>query len=94
MGLMRVRYHWMVGGEGLQLANPGRSTRTLNFLYSGHWNDLRRTEGIVSEPHRHLARKLQLPLNRLEARLLAQGVQERIGLQARQAPIPQPQRRL
>ena len=32
-----------------------------------------RLQGIASDPHRHLARKLQLPLNRLEARLLAQG---------------------
>ena len=48
----------------------------------------------MSEPHHHLARKLQLPLDRLEARLFAQGVQERIGLQVLQARIPQPQRRL
>jgi hypothetical protein len=54
---------------------------------------IRGTEGIASEPHRHLARKLQLPLNRLEARLLAQGVHERVGLQILQARVPQPQRR-
>jgi hypothetical protein len=68
---------------GQQAANSGHSSRTLNFLHSGHWNDLRGTEGIASEPHRHLTRKLQLPLDRLEARLLAQGVQERVGLQCR-----------
>jgi hypothetical protein len=47
------------------------------------WRTLERSsraEGIASEPHRHLARKLQLALDRLEARLLAQGVQERVGL--------------
>src|SRR5450631_1954051 len=30
--------------------------------------------------HRHLVRKLQFPLNRLKARLLAQGFHERVGL--------------
>jgi hypothetical protein len=40
------------------------------------------------------SRKLQFPLNRLEARLLAQGIQERVGLQILQARIPQPPRRL
>jgi hypothetical protein len=47
-------------------ANSGHTSRTLNFLHSGHWNDIRGTQGIVSEPHRHLARELQLPLDRLE----------------------------
>jgi len=61
-------------------ANSGHSSRTLNFLICGHWNDLRGIEGIALEPHRHSARKLQFPLNRLEARLFAQGVQERVGL--------------
>ena len=47
-----------------------------------------------SEPHRHLVRKLQLPLDRLEARLFSYRIHERIGLQVRQARITQPQRRL
>src|SRR5579863_57209 len=38
--------------------------------------------------------KLQPPLDRLEARLLAQGVQERIGFQVFKARVPQAQRRL
>src|ERR1700689_119195 len=41
-----------------------------------------------------LGGKLQLPLNRLEARLLAQGIHEGIGLQGRQAAVTQVQGRL
>ena len=76
-------------------ANSGHSSRTLNFLHSGHWNDLRGTEGIASEPHRRLSSETSTPAShRLEARLLAQGVHERVGLQILQARITQPQRRL
>jgi len=65
------------------------------FIEAAAWYESERgTEGIASEPRRHLARKLQLPLDRLKARLLAQGVQERVGLQILQARVPQPQRRL
>jgi hypothetical protein len=46
------------------------------------------------ELHRHLVRKLQLPHHRLKARLLAQGVHERVGLQMHQTRIPQSPRRL
>jgi hypothetical protein len=34
-------------------------------------------------------RNLQLPLNRLKARLFAQGIQERVGLYVNQTRIPQ-----
>src|SRR6478736_651202 len=65
--------------------------QSLNFLHSGHWNDLRVAEGIASEPHSHLVRKLQFPLDRLEARLLAQWIEERLGLHAYQPWITQSQ---
>jgi hypothetical protein len=40
-------------------------------------------------PEKSLLRwKLQLPLNRLEVRLFAQGVQERVGLQQLQTRVP------
>ena len=39
----------------------------------------------------HSVLELQLPLDDLEATLLAQGIQERVGLQILQARIPQPQ---
>src|SRR4029453_9142102 len=42
----------------------------------------------------HSVLELQLPLDDLEATLLAQGIQERVGLQILQARIPQPQSRL
>jgi hypothetical protein len=46
-------------------------------------------------PEKSLLRwKLQFPLDRLEARLLVQGVEQRVGLQKLQARIAQPQRRL
>jgi hypothetical protein len=67
-------------GDRRYPANSGHSSRTLNFLHSRHWNDLRGTEGIASEPHHRLAWKLQLPLNRLEARLLAQRVEQWVRL--------------
>src|ERR1700722_12806958 len=75
-------------------ANSGHLNRGLNFLHSGHWNELGGAEGIASQPHRDLALKLQLPLYRLKPRLFAQGVQKWIGLEAHQARITQAQRRL
>jgi hypothetical protein len=47
--------------------------------------------GVVSK---FSARKLQLPHHRLKARLLAYGIQERIGLEVLQTAVPQPPRRL
>src|ERR1700730_18608552 len=75
-------------------ANSGHSITTFSFLHSGRWSDLRGTGGMASEPHRDSAWKLQLTHNSLKARLLAQGVQERIGLEVHQTRVPQPQRRL
>src|SRR5450432_2756778 len=68
-------------------AHFGHLSRTLNFLHSGHWNDLRGTEGIASEPHRRLTGKLQLPLDLQEARLLAQRVEQRVDLQSLQVSV-------
>src|SRR3984893_11103955 len=91
----RVRRHTSnCGWTVMNRANSGHSSRALNFLHSGHWSDLQGTEVIASEPHRDLARKLQLSLNRLKARLFAQRVEERVGLHVRRARAPQPQRRL
>src|SRR5215813_1396354 len=42
---------------------------------------------------RYSVGKLQLPLDRLETRLLAQGIQERVGLQELQSGITQADRR-
>jgi len=71
--------------KGRLPANSGHPSRTANFPHSGHWNALRGTEELRPNRTATLARKLQLPLNRLEARLLAQGVQKRVGLQSLQA---------
>ena len=47
-----------------------RAELSIFYIADTNWNDLRGTEGIASEPHRHSVRKLQLPLDRLEARLV------------------------
>jgi hypothetical protein len=62
-------------------------------LFSAHKTpcaelELRWTKKLRRIHTRHLTRKLQLPLNRLEARLFAQGIQERVGLHVAQARIP------
>ena len=49
---------------------------------------------LVSSRFGYSLRKLQFPHHCFEARLLAQGVQERVGLQNLQARVTQPQRRL
>jgi hypothetical protein len=54
--------------------NFGHSSRALKFPHSGHWNDLRGTEVIASEPPRQSVRKLQLSHHSLEARLFAEWV--------------------
>ena len=45
------------------------------------------TARIVSRPHSHSIGKLQLPLNRLETRLVAQGIKERVGLHRHHARV-------
>src|SRR5579863_51756 len=59
-------------------ARTGPSPRALGFPQSRHWNDLSGQGRARAEIGRTLAGKLQLPLNRLGARLLAQWVRERV----------------
>src|SRR6516164_5706680 len=59
---------------------------------SERWGADVRADGNIPES-RHLSiRKLQLPLDRLEARLLAQRIQERVGLQVHEPGVTQAHR--
>jgi hypothetical protein len=75
-----IRRHAAVGQESLSPSTP--DARESGCLKTAKWQSSRERIWLV--------RKLQLPLDRLEAGLVAQGIQQRISSQVLQTRVPEP----